>query len=302
MYILFSCVSLLSIEGELWAEGAVENIKRDIEVLQTKVKGVREEKERISGRAELLSQEIKRLKEEARSQENLLLEIRVEAALKELRDLLLHLKELQQMEETFRKDIITKKIALRASLEQEIERLLQRAEGEFKKGKEKEADLLYKEALGFMEEYQTLSTDEPSPLERAPLPTLDIPLTGRESPEKLRELATLFSHDVEVINREKAQLMQELGRLQGGHTLRKNLLRFQGITEREDPASPVTREKAEEELKVLEGKITQIGQQIDSYQKVAEKAQEKARMLQELAKEKQKEILGEKRKADGTKR
>jgi len=275
----------------------IDNLRQEIQSIESQLKQLHQEEMALQSREKQLSETIRHLKEESKKSPSFLLNIRIEASLRDFRDLLLSIKEVETQEHELEEQLTTKRSRLREALSQRIGEQVKIAQDLYRKGQEKEADEAYLQGLGLMEDYKKLSKIEINE-ESAPhlIDTLELPPLSQAESEQLTELLDLLLDDAELMAKEVSRYTEIHQRLLQEKRLLDQLMGFQGVIERGQPSSSQRVQEIHRDRQDLERKIRIISQKITIYQEREKMLTQRARQLQEMAKGKKQVISPEKDK------
>ncbi|MBI3593957.1 MAG: hypothetical protein HY200_03300 [Nitrospirae bacterium] len=183
------------------ASEELQVLKGKMTVLQDQIAQEEIQGKNLAIKESQLTKKIKLLKKDARSKPSLLSNLRIESLLKELRENLIIQQENENRRSLLEEQIIQTKADLDSKMEVEVSRLIESAREAFKTGDEARSDRFYQEALHLMEERKQFQT-EAIVLSPAPPPFGEFILDGKESLDKLREIADFAIHDLENIRKE----------------------------------------------------------------------------------------------------
>ncbi|MBI3596831.1 MAG: hypothetical protein HY203_06730 [Nitrospirae bacterium] len=231
------------------------SIPRDLEQARSELAEIQEKQKALEAHvAEAHADEVrleKLIQELKQNQPGLtqpLQELRLDRAMRQLRDRLLEIQELRREQQRLKDKENRSRERIRNALRQSADERLKEAERLFKAGQEQQANILYQQALGLMEEYQHLSEAVIPPIVYD-TPAFDPPITGRESADELHQFSVLLRHEAEEASQELKYLEQAAQRVQSDLAFEERSLRFQGIRERETepgtgPSTSVTDREA----------------------------------------------------------
>jgi peptidoglycan hydrolase CwlO-like protein len=262
----------------------MNDLQQEIQSMESQLKQLHQEEMELQNREKQLSESIRHLKEESKKSQGLLLDIRIEASLRDFRDLLLSIKKVEAQEHELEEQLTTKRARLREVLSRKVDEQVKIAQDLYRKGQEKEADEAYLQGLSLMEDYKKLSKIEINE-ESIPILTdpLELPPLSKAEPEQLTELADLLLDDAELMAKEVTRYTEIHKRLLQEKRLLDQLMGFQGVIERGQPASNHRAQEIHRERQDLERKIRIISQKISVYQERERILTKRARQLQEIA-------------------
>lgn len=154
-------------------------------------------------------------------------QVRMEALLSRLREILLERRELKKIELSLNAERKRVAAVLHDRLGEEIRLLLREGEARARKKEVQRADQIHKEVLTLMRERQTLLA--PSASHIPALPQIEIPDTTGASPSALREMAVLLKNDAEALGKKRSELIEERRFLQEDLQIKRTLARLQGF-------------------------------------------------------------------------
>jgi hypothetical protein len=265
----------------------MNDLQQEIQSIESQIKQLHQEEMALQNREKQISETIRHLKDESKKSPGLLLDIKIEASLRDFRDLLLSIKNVEAQEHELEERLTAKRSHLRELLSRRIDEQVKVAQDLYRSGKEKEADEAYLKGLALMEDYKKLSKIEINE-ESAPnlTGTLELPPLSQAEPEQLTELADLLLDDAELMAKEVSRYTESHKRLLQEKRLLDQLMGFQGVIERGQPPSSHRVQEINRERQDLERKIRIISQKIAVYQERGRMLTQRARQLQEIAKEK----------------
>lgn len=243
--------------------------KKDLELKETK-----------------FTETIKSLKNESKTVPSLYLNLRIENSLKQLRSILIALREAEKNQALLRDELFKTNTDLKEEMEKEINRLIQSAQEAFQSGNEIEADRDYKDALQLMEEHKQFQMEYAINNIVVP-PRVEILLDGKETPEKLRELTDFARNDIENFDREIKNLQEEKSRIQEEVALRQNLIKYAELTEREGNRSINQRGILEKELLNFKKTLKTIGNKIIKYKGAIQTLTREIKRIENLIQQKE---------------
>ncbi len=191
------------------------------------------------------------------------LKLRLDRALRQLRDRLVELQAVRREQRELTEHERSTRERVGALLRVEANRRLADAEHAFTTGREEEANALYRQSLALMQESERVA--HPSV---PPVPTMvrdryefDPELTGAEEPAELVQIGVLLRHEAEELDQGLKALHQRAQQIQTDLAFERRAARFQGIRERDaeaavEPQPAVTREAE------LERQLTEVRNQI----------------------------------------
>ena len=239
----------------------LETLKEKMADLQGQVTRIDRQRKNLSLKESQLTKKVNSLKKDSGAHPGMLANLRLENLLKELRENLLDQRRSDGQRALLQQQISKIRDEIDLEMENEIGRLIQAAHASFKKGLERDADRSYQEALVLMEEHKKFQADVVQV--PAVFPSLaQFVLDGKESREKLGEIADFATHDQENLEREIKTLQENKARIQEEIALRRNLIKYPGLLERGENPSPLKTESVQAELiqfekkdKILENQI-----------------------------------------------
>jgi len=284
IYTGFMLISLLS--NGLSSSDDLRQLKERMADLQSRIAQEELLGKDLSLKEKQLTKKIYILKKDAKKNTNLILNIRIENLLKELRENLMTHQE-NENRRTLLEDQITKtKEELDGQMGIEINRLILFAQETFKKGDEKQSDRSYQDALHLMEERKQFQTETLA--DPPTLPSLgEFILDGKESLEKLKEASDFGNHDLEILSKEIRYLEGVKRKTVEEIALRKNLIKYQGLLERGDAISPMQNESIEKELIQFEKKRKMIENKLIKVQEAKEALFRNVRKIERMIEQKQ---------------
>lgn len=262
-------------------------IKKEIKGYDAKLRAVHAQKQEILKKQDILTGEIKSLKEAMKKGSSIIKEVQLKEDLKNLRSLIMDIDRLDDEEESFEKKIKEKKRLLSKKTALEIDELINAGTGLYKENKEKEADAFYKKALAMMDEHRRL-LDELTKFEvkKRDLSIIEIPRTGFESHAELIEMSLILDRDVKKIEKEANELKEMLVSLKKENDLIHELMRFQGVVEREE--ADKKDDNFTKRHKDIDKKMGIIEKEIIRHKEAANRLRRLSRELMEDAQKKEK--------------
>ncbi|HXZ26101.1 MAG TPA: hypothetical protein VEI24_07775 [Nitrospiria bacterium] len=232
-------LTLALLPGIAQAAGEPIATVNDLDQARTALAQIQAKQRALGAReAEILVEEqrldalVRQLKQESSGLTESLRKVRLDRALRQLRDQLIELQAVrrEQQESNDGETAVRGRIA--ELLRVEANRCLSDAERAFKAGREEEANGLYRRSLTLMRESEQMT--------RAPIPPMlpdrhdfDPRLTGAESPDELIQISVLMRHEAEEIEQELNTLDQLDRRVRADLDFERRAVRFQGVRERE---------------------------------------------------------------------
>jgi hypothetical protein len=280
----------------VWAD-EITDLHQEIQSIENQLRNLHREELGLQSQETQLSETIRRLKEESKKSPGLLLDFRIEASLRDFRDLLLSIKKIESQEQELEEQLTNKTSHLRELLSQQIDQRVKIAQDLYRSGQEKKADEVYLQGLAAMDEYQKLSKTEigEEPILNFP-DTLELPPLSQAEPEQLTELADLLLDDAAWMAKEISHYTEIHKRLLQEKRLLDQLMGFQGVVERGQPSSSHRVQAILQERQELERKIRIINQKISVYQERERTLAQRAKQLQEIIHEKNRSLSPEKNK------
>ncbi len=283
----------LGIPAQFARAGEIADLQQEIKSVENQLKQLHQEETTLQEREKQLSERIRRLKEESRKSPGLFLEMRIEASLRDFRDLVLSIRKVETQEDKIQEELTSQKSHLREALSHRIDEYIKMAQDLYRKGREKEADEVYLKGLAMMDDYKKLSKvtiDEEAPLELTE--TLELPPLSKAEPEQLTELADLLLADADLLTKEVARYTEIHKRLIEEKRLLDKIMGFQGVIER-GQSSPDTRiQEINRERQDLERKTQLIQRKISTYRERQKMLTQQAKQLREIAEEKKRSATG----------
>lgn len=265
----------------------IDAIKKGIKGHDVKLKAIHTQRQEMIKKQDILTSEIKSLKEALKKGGSIIKEVQLKEDLKNLRSLIIDIDRLDDKEKALKKKIKEKKRLLSKKTALEIDELINAGTGLYKENKEKEADALYKKALALMDEHRRL-LDELTQVEvkKRRLSIIEIPRTGFESRAELIEISLILDRDIKKIEKESNELKEMLVSLKKENALIHELMRFQGVVERED--ADKKDDNFTKRHKDIDKKIGIIEREIIRHKEAADKLRRLSRELMEDAQKKEK--------------
>ncbi len=286
--VIFTSAFLFLMASHIYALHELEKIaviKKEIKEYDAGLKAIQIKKQEIISKQDVLTSEIKSLKEALKKGGSIIKEVQLKEALKNLRSLIMDIDRLDDEEEALEKKIKGKKGLLSEKMALEIDELINAGTGLYKQNKEKEADALYKKALAMMDEHRRLLGELTQfEVKKRNLSIIEIPRTGFESHAELIEMSLILNRDVKKIEKEANDLKETLNSLKKEKGLTQNMMRFQGVAERDDAVRKGN--GLLKRLKDIDGKIILLEKEIVRYKEAASKLRRLSRELMEDAKKK----------------
>ena len=265
----------------------IDAIKKEIKGYDVKLKAVHTQRQEMIKKQDILTSEIKSLKEALKKVSGIIKEVQLKEDLKNLRSLIIDIDRLDDEEEALEKKIKEKKRLLLKKTALEIDELINAGAGLYKENKEKEADVLYKKALAMMNEHRRL-LDELTQFEvkKRNLSIIEIPATGFESHAELIEMSLILDRDVKKTEKEANDLKEMLNSLKKEKGLTQDMMRFQGVAERDEAVRKGN--GLLKRLKDIDGKIILLEKEIVRYKETANKLRRLSKELMDNAQKKEK--------------
>ena len=286
--VIFTSAFLFLMASHIYALHELEKIaviKKEIKEYDAGLKAIQIKKQEIISKQDVLTSEIKSLKEAMKKGGSIIKEVQLKEDLKNLRSLIIDIDRLDDEEEAIEKKIKKKKGLLSEKMALEIDELINAGTGLYKQNKEKEADALYKKALAMMDEHRRLLGELTQfEVKKRNLSIIEIPRTGFESHAELIEMSLILNRDVKKIEKEANDLKETLNSLKKEKGLTQNMMRFQGVAERDDAVRKGN--GLLKRLKDIDGKIILLEKEIVRYKEAASKLRRLSRELMEDAKKK----------------
>ncbi len=261
----------------------IDAIKKEIKGYDTKLKAIQAQKQEMIKKQDILTSEIKSLKESLKTGSSIIKEVQLKEDLKNLRSLIMDIDRLDDEEEAIEKKIKEKKRLLSKKMALEIDELINAGTGLYKENKEKEADALYKKSLAMMDEHRRL-LDEIMQFEvkKRNLSIIEIPRTGFESRAELIEMSLVLDRDIKKIEKEANELKERLVSLKKENDLIHELMRFQGVVEREEAHkkdnSFIKRHKdIDKKMAVIEKEVVRHKEAADRLRRLSKELKEDAK-------------------------
>jgi len=231
-----------------------------------------------------LDAQVRELKQRPSALPESLQRLRLDRALRRLRDRLVELQAVRREQRQLDDSERARREQLGTLLRAEANRRLAEAEHAFTAGREEEANALYRQSLALMQESERAAhPSAPSMPAMAPdRYEFDPELTGREEAAELVQISVLLRHEAEELDQELTALRQRAQQLQSDLAFERRAARFQGIRDREtetsvEPQPAVTREAE------LERQLTELRNQISRDHARMRHFLERAKELETLA-------------------
>lgn len=170
-----------------------------------------------------LTEEIKNLKLKSRGSADLFLSLRIEKALNALRVVLSSIEKEENRQVSLQNQWNAAKLGFKQGVEGAIRDLIGKAETAFKAGDEETSERNYKEALLWMGQLETMKED-PVAVSPPLASRSKLILDGKESLEKLLELADLGRNDIDLFKKEIGRLEEMRKQYRQEIQLRKQLI------------------------------------------------------------------------------
>lgn len=208
---------------------------------------------------------VRRLKAQPPGLSDALRKLRLDRALRQLRDRLVELQSVRrEQQELFERERAARE-QVGALLRIEANRQLADAEQAFQAGREPEANALYHQSLELMQESERIT--------HAPVPTVgreryefNPELTGSEEPAELVQISVLLRHEAEELEQGLKALHQQARQVQTDLEFERRAARFQDIRDRDADAAVLERgggpRAAPTREAELERQLTEIRNQI----------------------------------------
>jgi hypothetical protein len=262
--------------------------------MEIQLKQLHQEETTLQEREKQLSERIRKLKQESKKNPGLFLEIRIEASLRDFRDLMLSIRKVEAQEDKIEEELTSKKFRLREALSRRIDEDIRVAQDLYRKGREKEADEVYLKGLALMDDYQKLSKVAIDEEEAPPglMEILELPPLSKAEPEQLVELADLVQADTDFLTKEVTRQTEIYKRVVEEKRLLDQIVGLQGVIERGQSSSDTRIMEINRERQDLGRKAQLIQRKISTYQERQRMLTQQAEHLRETAKEKQRSATG----------
>ncbi|MEW6325450.1 MAG: hypothetical protein AB1515_08710 [Nitrospirota bacterium] len=206
--------------------------------------------------------------------------LRLDRALRQLRDRLLELQSLHREQQGLRADEERIRERIHALLRAQANERLTEAERLYRAGRELQAEAAYGQSLELMEESERIVRPA-IPSLPPQSPPFDPELTGQENPAELFQISVLLQHQAEELVQESTYLERIAGRLRSDLEWERRAARFQGIRERGAGGQPKPG-PIEPEL-VLAGRLAEIERRIESNDAAIRQLRARAEEVSRLA-------------------
>lgn len=206
--------------------------------------------------------------------------LRLDRALRQLRDRLVELQAVRREQRQLDDREKERREQLGTLLRAQANRGLADAERAFTEGREQEANALYHRALAFMQESERMAHPLPPPARD--VYDFNPELTGSEEPAELIQLSVLLRHEAEELNLGLTALRQRARQLQTDLAFERRAARFQGIRDRGAEATVEPRPTVTPEAG-LERQLTEVRNQISQDQARIRHLLERVKELETLA-------------------
>jgi hypothetical protein len=246
----------LAAGGQTMTSGELEQARSELTRIQAQQKTLEIRATEIRTEEERLDALVQALKQKPTSLPDALGKLRLDRALRQLRDRLLELQQLHREQQRLNSSEDQTRERIGKMLRLQADERLTDAERLFKAGGEGEADILYRQSLGLMEESERIA-HAPIPPMIAESHQFDPELTGSENPPELLQMSVLMRHEAEEIEQESKYLDQIAQRIQADLVFEKRAARFQGVRGRESGSERELQQAADREI-VLEGQLTDL--------------------------------------------
>jgi uncharacterized protein YhaN len=206
--------------------------------IQAKQRALGEREAEILVDEQRLDALVQQLKQQPSGLPESLQKVRLDRALRQLRDRLVELQEVRRLQRESNNGEVAARGRIVELLHDEANRCLADAEQAFKAGREEEANGLYRRSLELMRESEQMAHTPIQPM----LPELhefDPKLTGSEPPDELVQISVLMRHEAEEIEQELTFLDQQASRIRTDLDFEQRAARFQGVRARETESAAV---------------------------------------------------------------
>ena len=211
--------------GASFAKERTDSLRNEMAAISATLQEVLNRIDLSARHSEEVSNEVKALKSKGRA--GIIDQVRMEALLSRLREILLERRELKKIELNLTAEKRRAAAALHGRLGEEIRLLLREGEARAQQKEIQRADQIHKEVLTLMRERQTLL--DPAVSHIPALPQIEIPDTTGASSAALREMAVLLKNDAEGLDKKKSELIEEKRLLQEDLQIKQTLARLQGF-------------------------------------------------------------------------
>lgn len=221
----FVSAFLLILPGASFGGERTDSLRGEMKAIDSTLQEILNRLDQSARHSEEVSNEVKALKSKGRA--GMIDQVRMEALLSRLREILLERRELKKIELNLKAEKRRAAAALHDLLGEEIRLLLREGEARTRQKEIQRADQIHKEVLTLMRERQTLLAPVVSHIPA--LPQIEIPDTNGASSSALREMAVLLKNDAEALDKKRFELIEERRLLQEELQIKRTLARLQGF-------------------------------------------------------------------------
>ncbi|MCG3111028.1 MAG: hypothetical protein MCM46_04310 [Candidatus Manganitrophus sp. SB1] len=227
----------------------------EIRALDTTFQQVLNHLDRSARQSEEISREVRALKSQRRA--GVLDQIRLEALLSRLREMLLDRRELKKLEQTLQSEREKKAQLLYDLIGEEIASLLREAEASVRRGEEERADEIHRSMLAKMQMRENLR--RPRSLHLTALPKIELPDMEEASLIEMREMAVLLRNDAETLDKKRKEIEEERRVLWEELKIKQTLARVQGFPR------GIEKEPIDHQIRALEEGLAVLDEAVERY-------------------------------------
>lgn len=277
----FVSAFFLMAAGASFGEARTDSLRNEMKGIDSTLQEILYRLDQSARHSEEVSNEVKRLKSQRRA--GMIDQVRMEALLSRLREILLERRELKKIELSLRGEKRRAAAALHDRLGEEIRLLLRKGEGLARQKEIQRADQIHREVLALMEERQTLLA--PAVFHIPALPQIEVPDTDGASSSALREMAVLLKNDAEALDKKRSELIEERRLLEEELQIKQTLARLQGFP-RGMQKGPM-----DLQLRALEEKLAELDRAIRDHAGAVQALLEKSDEIMADAEKREDELL-----------
>lgn len=227
----------------------------EIRALDTTFQQVLNHLDRSARQSEEISREVQALKSQRRA--GVLDQIRLEALLSRLREMLLDRRELKKLEQTLQSEREKKAQLLYDLIGEEIASLLREAEASVRRGEQERADEIHRSMLAKMQMRENLR--RPRSLHITALPKIELPDMEEASLIEMREMAVLLRNDAETLDKKRKEIEEERRVLREELMIKQTLARVQGFPR------GIEKEPIDRQIRALEEGLAVLDEAVERY-------------------------------------
>lgn len=240
---------------ETHAGESTDPIREEVTSLHKDLESLQSHRYTLERERDTLSSEVHDLKTPGSTY--LFRDFRLKRKLRALRDLLITIAENEKMEVQAASQLTAKQQELQQDIRDEILLSLEQSDSYYRDGRIQEAVNRYEDTARLLQEHRSLSESLGNlPPGNESSHVMDIKELRMDTPAQLREISDLLGYHSETVDRELRVLESLRQDLTKKISIRRDLLRFQGVNERTLPA------KEGEDADGVEKQIRETEQQI----------------------------------------